>query len=54
MTLSNHTQNENKSVKFDFDVNFIIEPSTIEKFVMHLEMLQCVLYISSMTLNLYH
>ena len=24
-----------KSAKFDFDVNFIIEPSTIEKFVIH-------------------
>ena len=38
---------EDKSTKFDFDVNFIIEPSTVEKIVMHLWMLQCVLYKSS-------
>ena len=35
MILSNFSRNEDKSVKFDFDVNFIIELSTIEKFVMH-------------------
>ena len=35
MTLSNRSQNKEKSAKFDCDVNFIIEPSTIEKFVMH-------------------
>ena len=47
MTLSNRSQNEDKSVKFDIDVNFIIEPSTVEKFIMHSWMLQCVLYKSS-------
>ena len=28
MTLSNYTGNEDKSEKFDFDINFSIEPST--------------------------
>ena len=35
MTLSNHSRNKDKSAKFDFDINFIIESSTVEKFVMH-------------------
>ena len=35
MTLSNCSWNEDKSAKFDFDINFIIEPSIIEKFVMY-------------------
>ena len=34
-TLSNYSRNEDKSAKFDLDINFITEPSTIEKFVMH-------------------
>ena len=47
MTLSNHRRNEDKSTNFDFDINFIIEPLSIEKFVMHPLMLQCALYKSS-------
>ena len=35
LTLSNHNQNKDESAKFDFDINYIIELSTIEKFVMH-------------------
>ena len=31
----NRSRNEDKSAKFDFDINFIIEPSTVEKFIMH-------------------
>ena len=34
MTFSNHSQNEDKSAKFDFDINFIIELSAVKKFVM--------------------
>ena len=29
-------ETKDKSAKFDFDVKFIMEPSTVEKFVMHL------------------
>ena len=32
---SNSTWNEDKSAKFEFDVNFTIEPSTVEKFEMY-------------------
>ena len=46
MTLSNHRRNEDKSTNFDFDINFIIEPLSIEKFVMHPLMLLCALYKS--------
>ena len=53
-TLSNYSRNEDKSAKIDLDINFITEPSTIEKFVMHPLIFQCVLYKWSMTLNLYH
>ena len=35
MTLSNLSGNEDKSAKFDFDINFIIELSTIGEFVMY-------------------
>ena len=34
-TLSNSTWNEDKSANFDFNVNFTIELSTIEKFAMY-------------------
>ena len=47
MTLSNGSQNEDKSAKFDFDINFIIETSTMETFVIHPEMLHWALYKSS-------
>ena len=39
MTLSNQTANEDKSEKFDFDVNFTIELSTTNIFEMHLYIL---------------
>ena len=35
MTLLNRSRNKDKSAKIDFDVNFIIEASTVEKFVIH-------------------
>ena len=36
MTLSNQTRNEDKSEKFDFDINFTIETSTAKNFEMYL------------------
>ena len=52
MTLLNLTRKEDKSAKFDFDINFIIELSTIEKIVMHTQMRQCILYKSSIDIEL--